>query len=106
MSANRRTAARRQPALGTVCHLTGDHGRLGLVWNLSTSGVSMLVDEPPHPDAVMDAQLTTVDEKQTLPITLRVVHVRRIRTGDYFLGAQFQRSLHADELAPFLAEAS
>jgi hypothetical protein len=37
-------------------------------------------------------------------VTLQVVHVLPIRTGDYFLGAQFQRPLDVEEIRPFLAE--
>ena len=103
-SANRRTSPRRQPTLGTVCRMA-DHGtRFGLVWNISASGVSMLIDEPPQTGTVLPAVLATVDESRTLPVTLRVVHVRAIRTGDYFLGAQFDRPLEPAQMRPFLAE--
>jgi len=104
---NRRTTPRRQATLGTVCHLAdavAHAPRLGLVWNISASGVSMLIDEPPATGAVVPAVLATVDDSRTLPVTLRVVHVRAIRTGDYFLGAQFDRPLEPAQMQPFLAE--
>jgi PilZ domain len=104
---NRRSALRRQATLGTVCRLAfGPAGatHLGLVWNLSSSGVSMLLPEPPERDAVLAVELATTDDRVSLPITLRVVHVRPIRTGDFFLGAQFQRPLTPAEMRPFLAE--
>jgi hypothetical protein len=107
LQANRRTAPRRQATQGTVCHFTGESvtaSRLGLVWNISSSGISMLLHEPPERGAVLSAVLATVDEQRTLPVILRIVHVRPIRTGDYFLGAQFQKPLDADEMLPFLAE--
>jgi CheY-like chemotaxis protein len=106
-AANRRIAPRRQAAVGTLCSIdtNGVPGQDGLVWNLSASGVSMLLHEPLKADAVVSAQLRTLDEQSSLPIQLRIVHVRKIRTGDYFLGAQFQRALAADELRPFLADA-
>ena len=47
-SADRRRAPRRQPALGTFLRLElveGQGKRLGLVWNISTSGVSLLFNE-------------------------------------------------------------
>ena len=100
---NRRTAARRQATLGTICRLA-DAARFGLVWNLSTSGVSMLIDEAPATGTVLPAVLATVDDSGTLPVTLRVVHVRPIRTGDYFLGAQFEQPLEPAQMRPFLAE--
>ena len=106
-SANQRVALRRQPTLGTVCRLTfgpTHKAHTALVWNISASGVSMLLDEVPETGTVLSATLATVDDRGTLPVTLRVVHVRHIRTGDYFLGAQFQRPLDADAMRPFLAE--
>jgi hypothetical protein len=105
--ANRRTSPRRQPTLGTVCRLAdrpAPHGRFGLVWNISAGGVSMLIDEPPQTGTVLPAVLATVDDGRSLPVTLRVVHVRAIRTGDYFLGAQFERPLEQAQMRPFLAE--
>lgn len=104
---NRRAAPRRQATVGTVCRLTfGALGKphLGLVWNLSSSGVSMLLPEPPQRDALLAAELATTDERVSLPITVKVIHIRAIQTGDYFLGAQFQRPLTAAEMRPFLAE--
>jgi hypothetical protein len=104
---NQRVDLRRQPTLGTVCRLAfGAAGKAhtGLVWNISASGVSMLLDEAPQTGTVLPATLATVDDRGSLPVTLRVIHVRHIRTGDYFLGAQFQRPLAADEMRPFLVE--
>ncbi len=104
---NRRTAPRRQATLGTICRLTdgpATAARLGLVWNISASGVSMLIDDPPQAGTVLPAVLATVDERGTLPVTLRVVHVMPIRTGDYFLGAQFEQPLEPAQMRPFLAE--
>jgi len=105
--ANRRSALRRQPALGTVCRLAfgpNQRDHLGLVWNLSSCGISMFLDEPPEMGIVLSAELATIDEKAALKVAIRVVHARAIRTGDYFLGAQFQRPLGSDEMLPFLAE--
>ncbi len=104
---NRRTTPRRQATLGTICRLTAgstDAARLGLVWNISAGGVSMLVDEAPQTGAVLSAVLATEDEHGTLPVTLRVVHVRPMRTGDYVLGARFERPLEPAQMRPFLAE--
>ena len=100
---NRRSALRRQATLGTICRLP-EASRFGLVWNISASGVSMLIDEPPEAGTVLPAVLATEDETGNLPVTLRIVHVRPIRTGDYFLGAQFERPLEAAQMRPFLAE--
>jgi hypothetical protein len=83
---------------------TAHKDHVGLVWNLSTSGISMLLDEPPESGALIDAELATVDDRAALPVTLRVVHIKPIRTGDYVLGAQFQKPLAAEEMRPFMAE--
>ncbi len=102
----RRAATRRQPALGTVCHLAGDASEelgLGLVWNISRSGVSMLLPRALQPGTVVRADLAAANDAYSLPIKLRVAHVARLQTGDYFLGAQFERELGAEEMQPFLA---
>jgi len=39
-------------------------------------------------------------------VTLRVVHVRPIQTGDFVLGAQFDRRLNPDEVQLFVAPPS
>jgi hypothetical protein len=104
---NRRAALRRQPTVGTICRVAleaHEAPRMGLVWNISTSGVSMFLDEPPQLGVTLPAVITTMDEQQTLPVRLRVMHVRPIRTGDFFLGAQFERPLETGEMRPFLAE--
>jgi hypothetical protein len=102
-----RVALRRQPTLGTICKLafgTTQKSHTGLVWNISASGISMLLDEAPEAGTVLPATLATVDDRGALPVTLRVIHVRHIRTGDVFLGAQFQQPLAAEDMRPFLAE--
>ena len=61
-----------------------------------------MVTNPPSPPP--SNAPATVDERDALPVTLRIVHVRHIRTGDYFLGAQFQQPLSVEAMRPFLAE--
>jgi PilZ domain len=102
--AERRTAARRQPAVGTVCRLDPGPG-LGLVWNISSSGVSFLVHEAPARGASVRGVLATADEGFALPVSLRVAHVARLRTGDYVVGGQFDHPLAPDQMRPFLAGA-
>jgi hypothetical protein len=101
----RRTATRRQPALGTICQLataSGERLGVGLVWNISTGGVSMLLNDPLERGATLQAELRTVDNAVVLPLTLRVAHVLRLQTGDYVIGGQFGRPLAAEEMQPFL----
>lgn len=104
--AERRVAPRFQPAFGTVCRLNRPSPdgtpALGLVWNISETGVSMLLADPPERGTQLDAELTTEFGGAGLPVALRVVHVREMPMGDFFLGAQFARPLAPDELKPFL----
>ena len=101
----RRVAARRQPALGTVCRLDrqgGGAAHLGLVWNLSSSGISMLLDAPLEPGTLLRGQLATMDDNASLPVAAHVVHLRKLATGDYMVGAHFQSPLSAEEMVPFV----
>ena len=59
-TADRRGAARRQPALGTICYLAssaGDNLGTGLVWNISPSGLSLLVHRRLEPGTTVRADL-------------------------------------------------
>jgi hypothetical protein len=103
----RRIAPRRQPAMGTVCRLdseTPGPAPLALVWNISTSGISVLVSEPRAIGTVLSGFLERMEGDQTLRITMRVIHVKKLETGDHFLGAHFERAISADELKPFIVE--
>ena len=102
--APRRAALRHQPAFGTVYHLDpGPNGPgLGLVWNLSTCGVGLLVPVPAAPGTRINGTLATEDGRDAVAIDLEVVHVRQVRTGDFYLGARFSRPLSGEELSPFV----
>jgi hypothetical protein len=103
--AERRRAPRRRPALNTVCRLTGPDGGevgCGLVWNLSASGVSMLLNVPLEPGTGLCAELANA-AGEAVRLGLSVVHLSRLRTGDYVLGGQFTRPLDEAELRPFVA---
>lgn len=101
---NRRVAPRLQPAFLTVYHLEpGPNGAgLALVWNISASGIGMLVPEPRDAGAILRGRLATEDGRHSLPIDLEIVHVRKVQTGDYFIGGRFARPLSKSDLAPFL----
>jgi hypothetical protein len=100
----RRVAPRFRPAHGTVCRLDGgSKPAVGLVGDLSTSGVSMFLADPPKSGEFIAGELTGEADAIGLPVLLRVVHVRPTTTGDFVLGAQFVRPLSEAELAPFLA---
>jgi hypothetical protein len=97
---DRRVAPRFRPAFGTICRL--GPRRVGLVCNISVSGISMLVSDPPGPGAQMAGDLTLEGGGASMPVTLRVVHVRKVETGDFFMGAQFTSPLEPDQMKPFL----
>ncbi len=101
--AERRRAPRRQPAVGTVCRLENGGG-VGLVWNISAGGVSMLLHEQPKPGTTLKGELMTTDQTHTVPISMRITHVARLRTGDYIIGGPFGRPLAPEEMRPFVAE--
>jgi hypothetical protein len=102
--ADRRRAARRRPARDTVCRLSGiadeELGR-GLVWDLSTTGLSMLLTTVLEPGTLARAELTRAGGA-TLCRVLRVVHLTPVETGECVLGGVFSRPLDAAELRPFL----
>jgi hypothetical protein len=102
---DRRVAPRFQPAFGTIYRYkksdSEDHA-VGLVWNISQTGVSMLLADPPARGGIVPGELTTESGGPGLSIDLRVVHVRPLSTGDYLLGAQFSRPLEDDEMKLFL----
>lgn len=102
---DRRVAARRQPAFGTVCRFGADAGAptVGLVWNISESGVSMLVPRPQPSGATLSGELACENGGEPLPVKVQVVHVKTTPTGDYFIGARFDRPLTKTEMGPFLA---
>ena len=101
----RRVAPRFQPAFGTVYRFNipgSEHPVVGLVWNISQTGVSMLLTDPPERGGTVSGELLTETGDQGLSISLRVIHIRQLTTGDYLLGAQFNRPLDVKELQLFL----
>jgi hypothetical protein len=102
---DRRIAPRFQPAFGTIYRFKKPNDEdhvVGLVWNISQTGVSMLLADPPSRGGFVLGELTTESGGPGLSIDLRVVHIRTLSTGDYLLGAQFSRPLDAEEMKQFL----
>lgn len=98
----RRIATRFQPAFGTVCRLGPGRPVVGLVWNISETGVSMLIADPPEAGAELPAELAHDGWEEGHPVRVQVVHVRQVDTGDYLLGAKFVQPLTADEVLRFV----
>jgi hypothetical protein len=101
-----RRVAHRHPAVGTVCRLDSDPAQpstRALVWNISTSGVSMLVPMPLEKGSDVRGVLETIRGRHPLPVDMRVVHVKKLETGDYWMGAHFDRPLTDSEMKPFIS---
>ena len=64
--------------------------------------MSMLVGSPPKSGAELPVKLRTEAGEHTLTVILRVIHIRPIQTGDYFVGAQFASPLKQEEMQFFL----
>jgi hypothetical protein len=102
-SAERRVAPRRQPAMGTLFRLDTDGPpEIGLIWNISRSGVSMLRNEPPESGARITGLLETMTDSHALRVGMTVIHVKKLDTGDYFVGGHFDQPLTDDQLKPFV----
>jgi len=102
---NRRLYQRRQPTLGTVCQLESandDAPGLGLVWNISNGGVSMLLNCPVDRGVTIKGQLATSMDGFSLPVTMRVAHIAALSTGDFLVGTQFDQPLTDEQLGHFL----
>ena len=93
--------------MGTVCRLDSENGgpaALALVWNISTTGISVLVADSRPTGAVLSGYLEKTEGDHMHRVAMRVIHTKKLETGDYFLGAHFDRPLSADELKPFDAD--
>lgn len=104
-TSDRRRALRVQPAFDTVCQFTlppSDEKKIGLVWNISETGVSMLLNEPLPSDATVAGELTGESGGPGLPVTFQVVHLVPMPSGDYFLGARFEQPLTDEQLRLFV----
>jgi hypothetical protein len=100
-AAERRVAPRFQPTVGTLCRLR-DRDGVALVWNISATGVSMLLADPPAAGEVVAGELVADGDRARLPVLMHVVHVRPSDTGDYLIGARFDTPLTDDQMRPFL----
>ncbi len=103
----RRRSPRRQPAQGTTCKLLSAAGiaiGLGLVWNISHTGVSMLIGKSVEPGTELKGELVAADGHTSLSLGLKVAHLSQLATGDYFAGCQFDRGLTDEELRLFVGE--
>lgn len=105
-TADRRTSPRRQPAIGTICRLSlglNNHPGIGLVWNISHGGVSLLTTAPIEPGSAVHGELETMNGQRKLPIDFHVSHLSKLQTGDYCVGARFDQAIDDEAMRQFLA---
>ena len=100
-ASERRIAPRFRPTVGTICRIR-DRNQVALVWNISSTGISMMIADPPPAGTVLAAELTT-EGGSVLPLTLHVVHVKKADTGDYLVGGRFEVPLTEADMRRFLA---
>lgn len=103
--ADRRTSQRRQPAMGTICRLemgANNSSGVGLVWNISHGGVSLLTNEPIEPGSVVHGELETLNGQNKLPIDFHVAHLSKLVTGDYCVGGRFDHAIDDATMKLFL----
>ncbi len=105
-ASERRIAQRLKPALGTVCRIETDDAKpqVGLVWNISLTGISLLLGKPPKAKDILAGELSLDDGSTAMPVIFSVIHVKPTPTGDYLVGAQFLRSLTEEEIVRFAGQ--
>jgi hypothetical protein len=64
----------------------------------------MLVAAPLQLGILVQGELTAADGRTMLGLSLTVAHLYALRTGDYFVGGQFERPLSPQDLRPFLGD--
>ncbi len=92
--------------MGTICRIdSGGSGKptIGLLWNISVTGVSMLLHEPLEAGSTVSGMLETLTGNHTLPVSGRVIHLKQLETGDYFMGAHFAQPIRDEDMKPFVS---
>ena len=64
----------------------------------------MLVPNPMEPGSGVHGVLETIRGRNPVAVDMHVVHVKRLETGDYWMGAHFDRPLTLVEMQPFVCE--
>ena len=102
-AADRRAKPRFQPTFGTTCRLLQASPQRGLVWDISIYGVGLLLPVEPAPGEVIPIELLTESGAAPISVPIQVVYRRKLSTGDYFVGARFERTLTEAEVEPLIA---
>ncbi|AMV23698.1 PilZ domain protein [Gemmata sp. SH-PL17] len=95
---NRRGSVRFVPATSTSCYT--ESGGEGVLWDISATGLSMLVDTPPLLGVTLTVEVTS--SWRVLTVKAQVAHVKQVAAGDYFVGMEFASPLALEEIEPFI----
>jgi hypothetical protein len=103
--AERRGAKRLAPGHPTPCLLQAPGAPRPIsawVHNLSVRGVGLLTHQEFPPGTTVQILLVNAAHVYALSVDMTVVRCFRIVSGDFFVGARFDRVLRPDELMPFM----
>lgn len=98
---DRRASVRYVPTSSTSCYT--ESGGEGVLWDISTTGLSMLVDTPPLLGITLTVEVTSL--WRVLTVRAQVAHVKQVVAGDYFVGMEFASPLALDEFEAFVTPA-
>jgi hypothetical protein len=88
-------------APGGSCGTPGEPGRPAAVYNLSATGIGLLVDIPVPAATPLDIDLVTAAAGR-VTLRARPVHATRRRDGRWLIGCQLLQPLTPDELQALL----
>lgn len=97
---DRRIKNRFQPAFGATCQYKNS---TGLIWDISPEGLGLLLPFAPPLGETTSITLETETNPEVLSVRIEVAHVRSLSSGDYFVGARFERMLTGAEIEPFIS---
>lgn len=100
-NADRRSSVRFQPSSSTACYT--ESGGEGVLWDISATGLSMLVDTSPLLGVTLTVEVTSA--WRVLTVRAQVAHVMQVAAGDYFVGMEFASPLPPEEIEPFVTPA-
>ncbi|MDY3555601.1 PilZ domain-containing protein [Gemmata sp. JC717] len=100
-NSDRRAAVRFVPNSTTSCYT--ESGGEGVLWDISATGLSMLVETSPLLGVTLTVEVTS--SWRVLTVRAQVAHVNQLAAGDYFVGMEFARPLTLEEIEPFVTPA-
>ena len=95
---DRRGSVRFVPASSTSCYT--ESGGEGVLWDISATGLSMLVETPPLLGITLAVEVAS--PWRVLTVKAQVAHVKQVAAGDYFVGMEFASPLDVAEFEAFV----